>query len=59
MAEQYKGMTYLKNKLNVKRSRVLTRYEYYDMKAYIKDYSKALPEGYQWLAGTLGCAPKR
>lgn len=58
MAEQYKGMTYLKNKLNVKRSRVLTRYEYYDMKAYIKDYSKALPEGYQWLAGTLGWCTK-
>lgn len=54
----YKGMTYLKNKLNSKRSRVLMRYEYYEMKNAMQDFSKMTPPNMQWLNGTLGWCAK-
>lgn len=57
MAE-YKGKTYLKNKLDIKRSRVLLRYEYYEMKNLLKDQSKMLPPNMQWLNGVLGWCAK-
>ena len=57
MAE-YKGIAYLRNKLNIKRTRVLTRYEYYEMKNMIKDYSKMMPPNMQWLNGVLGWSAK-
>ena len=33
----YKGIQYLRNKLNTKRERIRTRYEYYEMKKAAKD----------------------
>lgn len=57
MAE-YKGMQYLRNKLEAKRARVLLRYEYYEMKNALKDYSKMLPPNMQWLDGVLGWSAK-
>ena len=35
---EYKGMKYLKNRLEQKRNSVKTRYEYYEMKNRIKDF---------------------
>ena len=39
-----KGKYYLEHKLNAKRSRVLTRYRYYDMKHELRDPSPIIPE---------------
>lgn len=55
---EYVGMAYLKNKLSSKRTRVLLRYEYYEMKNAVKDLSKMTPPDMQWLAGTLGWCAK-
>lgn len=57
MAE-YKGIKYLRNKLAAKRARALLRYEYYEMKNALKDYSKMLPPDMQWLNGVLGWSAK-
>ena len=54
----YKGIGYLRNKLNTKRPRVLTRYDYYEMKNAIKDYSKMTPPSMNWLSATLGWCGK-
>lgn len=40
---QYKGLGYLRQKLNVKRQRVLTRYEYYEMKNRVRDFMISTP----------------
>ena len=55
---EYKGIEYLRNKLNLKRPRVLTRYEYYEMKNGIKDLSKMTPPSMKWLSATLGWCGK-
>ncbi len=55
---EYKGISYLRNKLNNKRPRVLERYEYYEMKNCVKDRSRMTPPGMQWLNGTLGWCGK-
>lgn len=57
MAE-YKGIAYLKNKLNTKQSRVLMRYKYYEMKNQVKDYSKMIPPSMRWLSACLGWCGK-
>ena len=54
----YVGMKFLKNKLNEKRTRVLMRYDYYEMKNAVKDFSKMTPPHMQWLNGTLGWCAK-
>lgn len=57
--EEYKGVEYLKNKLNLKRSRVLTRYKYYEMKMAIRDFEIATPpklRNYQSVFGWCGKA---
>ncbi len=57
--EEYKGVGYLKNKLNLKRSRVLTRYKYYEMKMAIRDFEIATPpklRNYQSVFGWCGKA---
>ena len=54
----YKGIDYLRNKLNLKRPRVNTRYDYYEMKNSIKDLSKMTPPSMQWLTATLGWCGK-
>lgn len=54
----YKGIDYLRNKLNLKRPRVLERYEYYEMKNTVKDLSKMTPPSMKWLSATLGWCGK-
>ena len=53
-----KGIPYLKNKLNVKRSRVLLRYKYYEQKATSPDLGISTPEGLEWLALINGWCTK-
>jgi hypothetical protein len=50
---EYKGIEYLRNKLAVKRMRVLTRYKYYDMKNTARDLSGVMPEQFNWLCPVL------
>jgi len=54
----YKGIDYLKRKLEAKRYRVLKRYGYYEMKNAIYDRSPMIPEGMKWLRATLGWCAK-
>lgn len=54
---ELKGMKYLKNKLALKRSRVLTRYSYYDMKNVVMDFGISTPPDLRFFMGALGwCA---
>ena len=53
MAE-YKGFAYLKNKLAMKKYRVITRYKYYEMKNLAMDLGISTPPELRWLMGTLG-----
>lgn len=55
---QYHGMTYLKNRLELKRSRVLLRYRYYDMKNTIRYFRTLIPQEFMWMAETLGWCGK-
>ena len=55
---EYKGIEYLRNKLDNKRPRVLTRYSYYEMKNNVKDFSKMTPPSMNWLSATLGWCGK-
>ena len=53
----YKGIQYLKNKLERKRARVRTRYEYYEMKNIVYDFGISTPPDLRHWMGTLGwCA---
>lgn len=52
------GLPYLKNKLNAKRLRVQTRYDYYDMKVSVSELSSVLPREFSWLAYSLGWCAK-
>lgn len=40
---EYKGVEYLRRKMTSKRSRVLTRYKYYEMKNYVFDFDISTP----------------
>lgn len=54
---QYKGLGYLRQKLNVKRQRVLTRYEYYEMKNRVRDFMISTPPDLALWQSVLGwCA---
>lgn len=55
---EYKGINYLRNKLAIKRTRVLTRYKYYDMKNTARDLSGIMPEQFNWLCPVLGWCAK-
>lgn len=53
----YKGIDYLRNKLNMKRSRVRLRYKYYEMKNIVRDFNISTPPDLRYWMGTLGwCA---
>ena len=52
--ETYKGYAYLKNKLNLKRSRVLERYRYYEMKNNVEDFGISSPPSLRYWMGCLG-----
>ena len=57
--EEYSRIEYLRKKLNRKRSRVLTRYKYYEMKMAIRDFEIATPpklRNYQSVFGWCGKA---
>lgn len=54
----YKGREYLKNRLALKRTRVLMRYKYYDMKNGIKYFRTLIPSEFMWMAETLGWCGK-
>lgn len=43
-----KGITYLKNKLEKKRTRALLRYKYYEQKQYAPDLHISTPDGLEW-----------
>ena len=53
-----KGYEYLKNKLNSKKSRINTRYRYYEMKNDVNYISKLIPSEYGWLTHALGWCGK-
>lgn len=55
---QLKGIGYMRNKLACKRVRVLTRYEYYDMKNTMSDRSSMIPPDLKWLTEALGWCSK-
>lgn len=55
---EYRGIAYLRRKLAAKRTRVLERYKYYEMKNGIVDYSKMTPPDMKWLKATLGWCGK-
>lgn len=54
----YKGIAYLRNKLESKRSRVLLRYKFYEMKNIAKDLDVSTPPEFQWMNSTLGWCGK-
>lgn len=53
-----KGMAYPRRRLNQKRSRVLTRYKYYEMKNAVKDFGKVTPDEFRFFSETLGWCGK-
>lgn len=54
----YKGIAYLKRKLDVKRPRVVLRYEYYDMKHMTFDFGISTPPDLRNWMGALGWCAK-
>lgn len=50
----YKGLPYLKNKLELKRPRVLERYKYYDMKNRVRDFNISTPPDLRYWFSCLG-----
>lgn len=54
----YKGREYLKNYLTIKRSRVLLRYRYYEMKNGIKYLKTIIPPEFMYMASALGWCGK-
>ena len=56
--ENYKGKAYLKQKLNTKRTRVLMRYQYYDMKNYVRDFQISTPPKLRDWTAVLGWCGK-
>lgn len=58
MANELKGIEYLKRKLANKRDRVLLRYRHYDMKHIARDMHISTPKELQWLTSTLGWCSK-
>lgn len=54
----YKGIEYLRRKLNCKRSRVLKRYEYYEMKNTFKDFGGIIPAEFKYLKPIIGWCAK-
>lgn len=57
MAE-YKGIAYLRRKLENKRIRVNTRYKFYEMKNVVRDMNISIPAELKWVANSLGWCGK-
>ena len=58
MAEEYRGISYLRKKLSSKRSRVKLRYRYYDMKNVVRDFGIATPPELMNVKSVLGWCGK-
>lgn len=56
--ENYKGIDYLRGLLIQKRSRVLCRYKYYEMKNYVRDLGISTPPELRWMSESLGWCAK-
>ena len=54
----YKGIDYLRNKLNFKKSRVRLRYKHYEMKNIVRDFHISTPPDLRFWMGTLGWCAK-
>lgn len=54
MANELKGIEYLRKKLARKRERVRLRYAHYDMKHIARDMNVSTPKELKWLKSTLG-----
>lgn len=54
----YRGMDYLKTKLSTKRTRVLRRYKFYEMKNVTKDLGISVPEHLRLWSQSLGWCAK-
>lgn len=57
MAE-YKGIAYMRNKLALKRLRVQTRYQFYEMKNAVRDLGISTPPELRWFNSVLGWCGK-
>lgn len=55
---EYKGLPYLRKKLNLKRDRVKTRYEYYEMKNVPRDFDISTPPDLKYWQSVLGWCGK-
>ena len=53
-----KGIPYLQQKLDGKRSRVLLRYKFYEQKAFAPDLKISTPQGLEWLNNINGWCTK-
>lgn len=54
----FKGIQYLRDKLTLKQSRVVTRYKYYEMKHDAKDLDISIPEDLKHIKSVLGWCGK-
>ena len=54
----YKGIDYLRNKLNLKKSRVRMRYKHYEMKNIVRDFNISSPPDLRYWMGALGWCAK-
>jgi len=57
MAE-FKGIQYLRDKLALKKIRVQTRYDYYEMKYFVRDFAISTPPELRWWMSVLGWCGK-
>ena len=55
---KYKGMGYLRRKLDSRKERCETRYDYYEMKNQMVDISSVIPPEFRWLKECLGWCSK-
>ena len=55
---EYKGIDYLRNKLNMKKSRVKLRYRHYEMKHLAMDFRISTPPDLRYVMGVLGWCSK-
>lgn len=58
MAEELKGIEYLRTKLSAKQQRVQLRYLHYEMKHRVKDLEVSTPPELKWLTEVLGWCAK-
>lgn len=58
MANEYRGIGYLRKKLEAKRSRVLERYAYYEMKNCVYDFGIATPPDLRYWNSCVGWCAK-